>query len=67
MPTEYRPSGPPFTRDNRTVEPMAAVHICEHCGYEHAAFGVMRGDTVLSYCGWQDGRPVCVGKGKGGH
>ncbi|WP_147276132.1 hypothetical protein [Pelagibacterium lacus] len=64
MPTEYRPSGPTFTRNNETVTPMAPVYFCEECGHEGAGFGQKHGDHVLSYCGWRDGRPVCVGKGE---
>ena len=64
MPTEYRFSGPEILRDNRPVQPKAAVHICEGCGYENAAFGETRGGELLSYCGWQYGGPACVGKGR---
>ena len=63
MPTEFRPCGPVFTRNNETVTPMAPIYFCEVCAFEGAAFGQKRGDEVLSYCGWVDGRPVCVGKG----
>jgi hypothetical protein len=42
---------------------MAPIYFCEVCGFEGAAFGQKHGDQVLSYCGWVDGRPVCVGKG----
>jgi len=65
MPTEYRPT----VTDNTTINgntPMAAVHICEGCGYENAPFGQMVGGEMRSYCGWVNGAPVCVGKGKAG-
>lgn len=65
MPTEYRVSGPQIMRDGKPVEPKAAIHICEGCRYEGAAFGLMRGDAALSYCGWKHAVPVCVGLGTG--
>lgn len=67
MPTEFRPCGPPFTRNNETVTPMAPIYFCEVCGFEGAAFGQRHGDQVLSYCGWVAGRPVCIGKGAAKH
>ena len=64
MPTEYRVSGPPLIRDNRPIEPMAPIYFCEGCGFEGAPFGIHQGDRVLSYCGYRDGQPTCVGKGR---
>ncbi len=64
MPTEYVPSGPPIVRNNQPVTPMAPIYTCEDCGFKGAPFGVKRGDQVLSYCGWQNGEPVCVGSGR---
>lgn len=64
MPTDYVISGPDLTRDGKTVTPMAPIYTCEGCGYKGAAFGVKHGDEVLSYCGWEAGHPVCVGKGR---
>jgi hypothetical protein len=51
-------------RDGAMVTPRAMIHFCETCGFEGAAFGIHRGDRLLSYCGWVNGRPVCVGKGR---
>jgi hypothetical protein len=65
MPTEYVPSGPDIDRNNQRVTPMAPIYSCEGCGHKGAPFGVKRGDEMLSYCGWVDGGPVCVGKGRG--
>ena len=64
MPTEYVRSGPDTIRDGVPVTPLGAVHKCEGCGYVGAPFGIKRGDEVLSYCGWVDGLPTCVGKGR---
>lgn len=52
-------------RNNQEVTPMAPIYTCEGCGYKGAPFGMKRGDQVLSYCGWRNGEPVCVGLGKG--
>jgi len=64
MPTILRRSGPDFERDGQMVTPRAMIHFCETCGYEGAAFGIRRGDKLLSYCGWVNGDAVCVGKGR---
>jgi len=64
MPTEYRISGHDIGEGAQKRTPKAAVHICEVCGFEGAPFGVLRGDTTLSYCGYVGGLPQCVGKGK---
>jgi hypothetical protein len=64
MPTIMRRSGPDIVRDGVTVTPRAMIHVCEECGYEGAAFGVHQGDRLFSFCGWRDGNPVCVGKGR---
>lgn len=66
MPTEYKNSGPEMMQGNNMVQPQAPIYFCEGCGYQGAPFGQKRGDQVLSYCGWRDGHPVCVGKGKKG-
>ena len=63
MPVEYVPSGPDIMREGRPVTPMAPIYRCEVCGFVGAPFGVKHGDEVLSYCGWVDSQPVCVGKG----
>ena len=64
MPTEYRVSGPDIGEGAQKRTPKAAVHTCEVFGFEGAAFGVLRGDTTLSYCGYELGQPKCVDKGK---
>jgi hypothetical protein len=64
MPTEYVPSGPDIDRNNQKVTPMAALYRCEGCGFVGAPFGVRHGDEVLSYCGWVNNQPVCVGKNR---
>lgn len=65
MPTELKASGPDIRFESGQVRtPMAAVHFCEGCGYENAAFGIKRGEETLSYCGWVNGHPECVGKGR---
>lgn len=66
MPTVLRRSGPDFTRAGAGVTPRAMIHFCEGCGYEGAPFQVRTGGKLLSYCGWADGAPVCVGKGRAG-
>lgn len=64
MPIEYVSSGPKFTRDNRTIEPMATIYICDGCGYRGAAFVVGYGEHKHCWCGWKDGKAVCVGKAR---
>jgi hypothetical protein len=43
---------------------MAPIYTCEGCGFVGAPFGIHQGDRVLSYCGYRDGQPTCVGKGR---
>jgi hypothetical protein len=64
MPTEYVVSGPDIGEGSQKRTPRAAVHTCETCGFVNAAFGIVRGDKALSYCGYVNGEVVCVGKGK---
>lgn|GEM_PF-6185722 len=64
MTTELVPSGPDITRDGKSVTPLASLYRCEGCGYVGAPFGYKRGDEVVSYCGWDGHKPICVGKGK---
>jgi len=64
MPTVLRRSGREFLRDGKSVTPRAMVHFCEDCGYEGASFGIHAGGVLRSYCGWRNGSPVCVGKGR---
>ena len=39
------------------------IYFCEECGAPNAAFGRVRADGRLSYCG-HEGRAVCIGKGR---
>ncbi len=64
MPTEYQPTGHETTVNGKVQPSMAPIYLCEGCGYRGAPFGQKRGDEVLSYCGWDGRRPVCVGKGR---
>ncbi len=65
MPTILRRSGPDtLGKDGKHTTPRAMIHFCETCGYEGAAFLLRDGHKLLSYCGWQNGAPVCVGKAK---
>lgn len=65
MPSVKRQSGPEFTnRNGEHVKPLAIINSCEDCGYTHAAFGMWDGKDLVSYCGWRDGNPVCIGKGE---
>lgn len=66
MPTVLRRSGPDFERDGTIVTPRAMIHFCEECGFEGASFGIHKGEKLLSYCGWVNGNPVCIGKGRAG-
>lgn len=70
MPTVLRRSGPDILirkgADFERHTPRAMIHFCETCGFEGAAFGVHADGKLLSYCGWQNGAPVCVGKGRRG-
>jgi hypothetical protein len=40
-------------------------HPCTTCGYPHAAFGRKdhKGNRTW-FCGWRNGEPVCVGRGR---
>lgn len=40
------------------------IYFCEGCGAPDAAFGRSRAEGRLSFCGWENGRAVCVGKGR---
>lgn len=63
MPTVLRRSGPDILdKFGKVTTPRAMIHFCETCGYEGAAFGARVGGKLLSYCGWQNGAPVCVKK-----
>ena len=64
MPTEYVPTGHEFQRNDVKVTAMAPIYYCEGCGFKGAPFGIKDGETAQSYCGWESGRPVCVGKGR---
>lgn len=64
MPTVLRKSGPAFERDGKLIEPRAMIHFCEDCGFEGAAFGETVDGKMRSWCGWQGGKPVCIGQGR---
>jgi hypothetical protein len=64
MPTVLRRSGPDIWRNGKATTPRAMIHTCETCGFEGAAFGIHTGSKLLSFCGWRNGAPVCVGKAK---
>lgn len=59
-----------FQSETGSIAPAAdathkfPIYICEECAAPNAAFGVARAETRLNYCGWVDGRPVCVSKGR---
>lgn len=63
MPSVLRISGPGFIRNGVLLTPRALVSTCETCGAD-APFGIRRGDKLLTYCGYRNGEPVCIGKGK---
>jgi hypothetical protein len=60
VPTVLRQSGPKFEKDGEIKTPKALVHFCEDCGAENAPFLISTGGKLLSYCGWREGRPVCI-------
>jgi len=64
MPTVMRRSGPDRYINGKVFTPRAMVHFCEDCGFEGAAFLLRRNGKLLSYCGWRDGDPVCIGKAR---
>lgn len=65
MPTVMRRSGPDILRKNgERFTPRAMVHFCEGCGYEGAPFALHKAGRLLTYCGYRNGEPVCIGKGK---
>ena len=47
-----------------SAEAKFPIYFCEGCEAPNAAFGIVRADGRLNYCGWEAGRPVCVGKGR---
>lgn len=60
MPSRIVEIGPRFlNRQGQAVTPMAIESTCEVCGSRDAPFGL----GALRYCGWQDGRPQCIGRG----
>lgn len=63
MPIKYANTSGAIVDDNAPA-PKFPIYFCEHCGFQGAAFHVKQGDRVLSYCGWNAGRPVCIDKGK---
>ena len=63
MPTKYQSDTGAISAEP-TVEAKFPIYFCEGCGASHAAFGIVKLDGRLNYCGWAEGRPVCVGKGR---
>jgi hypothetical protein len=64
MPTRYSTSDRTLS-DTPTSEAQFPIYFCEGCGFKGAGFGVKRADGQMSYCGWVNGEPKCVGRGKG--
>lgn len=64
MPAVLRQSGPKFKREGADVTPRALVAFCEGCNYEGAMFGDTVDGKRRFWCGFQDGKPQCKGKGK---
>lgn len=64
MPTRYSTSNGTLSDTQSGSEPKFPIYFCEICGFRGAAFNVRRADGQLSYCGWVNNEPGCVGKGK---
>lgn len=66
MPGVLRQIGPAFVNlQGNTVKPKALITWCEGCGWQGAPFGELDGKGQRKwFCGWRDGAPVCIGKGK---
>jgi hypothetical protein len=64
MPTKFQSATGEISASPEGQGAKFPIYFCEGCGYHGAGFGLVRADGRLSYCGWQDGGPVCVGKGK---
>lgn len=63
MPTKYQ-SDTGAISPKPTAEHKFPIYFCEGCEAPNAAFGVVRADGRLNYCGWENGQAVCVGKGR---
>lgn len=63
MPTKYQ-SETGAISDAADATHKFPIYFCEGCGAPNAGYGRARADGRLSYCGWQNGRAVCVGKGR---
>ncbi|KFL31753.1 hypothetical protein JP75_06760 [Devosia riboflavina] len=63
MPTKYQSAtgSISLTADDEHKFP---IYFCEECDAPHAAFGIKQGDGRKSYCGWLNGRAMCIGKGR---
>lgn len=65
-PAILRRSGPDFTPRGQSEKqtPRALIQFCADCNYEGAAFGDVVDGKREFWCGWRDGQPVCIGKGR---
>lgn len=62
MPIILVQSGRAFEKNGVVHTPMAEDRRCDTCGARNSGFGeTIRGVTVV-FCGWADGKPVCVRK-----
>ena len=67
MPAVLRQIGAPFVnKQGVTVKPKAIIGTCEYCGWVGAPFGQVAGGRMERWCGWRNGAPACVGKGRKG-
>lgn len=62
MPTKYQ-SATGAISPTPTAEHKFPIYFCEVCRAPNAAFGIVKLDGRLNYCGWENGRPVCVERG----
>lgn len=62
MPTKYQ-SDKGEISPVQTAEHKFPIYFCEGYGAPNAACGRVRAEGRLSYCGRENGRSVCVGKG----
>lgn len=63
MPTKFQ-SATGSISPMPTAEAKFPIYFCEECGAPNAAFGIVKLDGRLNFCGWEGERPVCIGKGK---
>jgi len=63
MPTKYQ-SATGTISHTPTAEAKFPIYECEGCGAPDAAFGIVRPDGRMNYCGWDSGQPAFVGKGR---